>query len=280
MLYLKSSIKPKCDREWNLMNFKKRPRKLINLRTRKDPWQVLCGTYKRPCLFFCENIANIASSYGMSYNEIIQINLAKTEKRWGKKRQALRFFDEGFTDEEKFPKRLVFRFKEVGGKAEVAHPGKFDDWFRVGDLVTDNNHREDGYRFHDVIHISFMTFLGWSPAMRSLLKKKRKSDPKIDEVEDGARAAILEESISAIIFEFARENSWFEKTDSVPLELLRIIERITRNLEISEATFGHWEKAIIEGYKVFREVRNNNGGYLLSDLEQKSLSYSQDMFDL
>ena len=37
---------------------------------------------------------------------------------------------------------------------------------------------------------------GWSPVLRSLLKLKRKTDPELDENQDGARATIIEEGIA------------------------------------------------------------------------------------
>jgi len=45
---------------------------------------------------------------------------------------------------------------------------------RVGDSLSDNVDEEDYYRFHDVFHLSFMTFLGWSPVIRKILGRKRK----------------------------------------------------------------------------------------------------------
>ena len=67
---------------------------------------------------------------------------------------------------------------------EIYPDGKF-----IGDSLSDNAYVDDGYRFHDVMHLAHMAVLGWSPVMRNLLKLKRKSQPTIDEVEDGARAA-------------------------------------------------------------------------------------------
>ena len=40
----------------------------------------------------------------------------------------------------------------------------------LGDPVTDNTHDDDGYRFHDVMHLANMAVLGWSPVMRSLFE--------------------------------------------------------------------------------------------------------------
>ena len=55
---------------------------------------------------------------------------------------------------------------------------------KFGDPLRDNRYEDDGYRFHDIFHLSYASVLGWSPTLRALLRCKRKSDPKIDEVED------------------------------------------------------------------------------------------------
>ena len=38
-----------------------------------------------------------------------------------------------------------------------------------------NNRRDDGYRFHDVVHLAYAAILGWSPVTRALLDCKRRS---------------------------------------------------------------------------------------------------------
>ena len=52
-------------------------------------------------------------------------------------------------------------------------------------------------RSDDVGWEQFMQF-GW--AMRRILKCKRKSSPRIDVVEDGGRALVTEEGVSAVVF--------------------------------------------------------------------------------
>jgi hypothetical protein len=42
--------------------------------------------------------------------------------------------------------------------------------------------------------------LTWSPVIRALFRLKRKSAPKIDEAQDGARAILIEEGITTWIF--------------------------------------------------------------------------------
>ena len=65
-----------------------------------------------------------------------------------------------------------------------------------GEELTDNAYDHDGYRFHDIFHFAYAAVLGWSPITRALLRRKRKSRPLVDEVEDGGRAAVIEEGIA------------------------------------------------------------------------------------
>jgi len=57
---------------------------------------------------------------------------------------------------------------------------------QCGDPLTDNAFDDDRYRFPDVFHLAFAAVLRWSPVTRRLLGYKRRSQPKIDEVETAA----------------------------------------------------------------------------------------------
>jgi len=47
------------------------------------------------------------------------------------------------------------------------------------------------------------TLLRWSPVIKALMKRKRKSDKEIDEVEDGRRASVADEALAAVAFSYA-----------------------------------------------------------------------------
>src|ERR1700730_2357997 len=104
------------------------------------------------------------------------------------------FFDSAFREEEQLPRIFKIDFRKVAGKNKMGIRIVLDDRQQLGDIVNDNSHKEDFYRFHDIFHCSFATLLGWSPCTRVLMKCKRKSNPLIDEIEDGARATITEEA--------------------------------------------------------------------------------------
>src|SRR5206468_12617620 len=118
-----------------------------------------------------------------------------------------KLFDEDSPPHEQLPRRFEMLITEetVGDKVMVrCRLGARG----VGDPLTDNAWQDDGYRFHDVFHLAHMAVLGWSPIMRSLLKRKRKSKPDVDEVEDGARAKVVEEAIAAIGCDYARKHDY------------------------------------------------------------------------
>ena len=51
--------------------------------------------------------------------------------------------------------------------------------------------------------------------IRALLKVKRKSRPTVDENQDGARAQLVEESVSTWIFSHALELDYFRSINSL-----------------------------------------------------------------
>ena len=145
---------------------------------------------------------------------------------------------------------------------------------QIGDDLTDNSDSIDGYRFHDVFHLSYAAILGWSPVTRSNLKCKRKSNPSIDEVQDGGRAIAIEEGISALVFSYAEKHNFLEGVSILDDQLLKIINNMTSySLEVSKCSLHDWEKAILRGYEVWRQVNENQGGIVIVDLDERSLIY-------
>ena len=143
----------------------------------------------------------------------------------------------------------------------------------LGDRLTDNIRDADGYRFHDVFHFAHIVHLGSSPVARGFFRCKRKSSPGVDEAEDGARAAILEEAVSAIVFGRARQLNFFERASRVDYDLLKTVRGLVVGYEVDEVPMWQWETAILDGYRVFRELRRNGGGRLRVNIEDRSLNY-------
>ena len=178
-------------------------------------------------------------------------------------------FDSDFGDEEQLPRNFKIRVNQRGsGKSYLQWNGVF-----IGDPLTDNIADRDGYRFHDVFHFSYAAVLHWSPVIRALIKHKRKSKPKYDEEQDSGRAIVVEEGLTAWIFSRAKELNFFEKQEKISLGILKTIGEFVSGYEVEKCPLKLWEKAILDGYAVFRQLKENQGGWIIGDREQRTIKY-------
>lgn len=229
------------------------------------------------------HIAAIASVYAVSLNQIVEENVRKVSLRYGRGEPTpLYDNDENLLEQEKLPRRLEVCFVSAPGKRlQMYSNGK-----QLGDPLTDNARDEDGYRFHDVLHLAFAAKLGWSPLLRKLLSRKRKSKPQIDEVEDGARARIMEEAlINAIHVEGVRQarvrpqsessddTRLFAARSEISFDLLKLIQNFVRENEVAKSQYWEWEDAIYEGFDIFHKLREEGQGTVTLDLKERSISF-------
>jgi len=216
-------------------------------------------------------LANLASKEDIKLSEIAKNNLAKNRDRWGTSSIASELFDESYPSTEQLPRtfEVLFVPKIIGGKkiVRVSVNGK-----TCGDEIDDNSEIDDGYRFHDVFHFSYVAHLGWSPVIRKLLGCKRKSNKDVDRIQDGARARVIEEAISAMVFNFADNYSFFEHGRSVSNALLNNIKSLTSHLEVKVRTNNEWESAILSGYKVWRDLMKSDGGVIIGDATNRTFA--------
>jgi MazG C-terminal domain len=132
----------------------------------------------------------------------------------------------------------------------------------------------DDYRFHDVFHLGYAAILGWSPVLRALFKVKRKSLPKIDESQDGARAILIEEGVSTLVFHRAMQLKFFESISTLDYSLLKLIPEFVDGYEVDQCPLWQWEEAILEGFKAFRLLRQHRRGIITADLARRKLIFS------
>lgn len=224
-------------------------------------------------------LSNIASKMDLDLEEIARENLAKLVDRWGTQKSGPFLFgiqghryDDHFPETEQLPKTFEAEFRMVddAGRKKLALT---IDGKAYGDHLTDNAHFEDGYRFHDCFHLALATLLGWSPIVRKVLGRKRKSMSDIDEVEDGARAGITEEAISAVVYGFAKDFSMFDGAASVEYELLRTIKMMTRQFEVRDRTPHEWEQAILKAFAAWRFLIDNDGGVIRGDATKGTIKF-------
>jgi len=218
-------------------------------------------------------LLTVAEHNGISLEDAANANLLKTQGRWPGDRIFHPLFDEDYPIEEQIPRSFLIGFVErTRGKRVEVLLRCYD--IGIGSRLTDNIRDPDGYRYHDIFHMAFAVFLGWSPVVRALLRCKRKSTPKVDENEDGARAIIVEEAVSAIVFNRAKEMRFFEKAIQLDYDLLKTIQEFVRGYEVDRVPLWQWEMAILKGYEAFRFLRSNSGGYISWDLTHRTLAWA------
>jgi NTP pyrophosphatase (non-canonical NTP hydrolase) len=222
-------------------------------------------------------VATFANKFGLDLSIIAEQNLEKCQDRWGlRNAQESQFvapaFDTASPEPERLPRNFEVEITEIdqNGLSKIQ---AFVNGKQIGNDLTDNSYDDDGYRFHDIFHLSYAAVLGWSPVIRQMLGCKRKSHPKIDEVEDGGRAKAIEEGISALVFRYAQDHNFLEGIAEIDYELLKTVKNLTCGLEVYKRSLSDWEKAIISGYEVWREVNKNGGGIITVDLDTCSISF-------
>ena len=188
-------------------------------------------------------------------------NLEKTASRWLQPTDRT-LYDETYPETEQLPRQLVAELRDdPNGLVDLTINGT-----SFGAKLKDNAYERDGYRFHDVFHIAAATMLGWSPVLRALLGRKRKSNPTVDEVEDGGRAIAIEEGVSAVVFNYAAQHSFLDGVRTIDWTLLRTCNEMTSRLEVGSRTLFEWEQMLLSCYDVWRKVRDNNGGVIHCDI--------------
>jgi NTP pyrophosphatase (non-canonical NTP hydrolase) len=215
--------------------------------------------------------ATLATKLDLDLDDIARANLEKTRDRW--LRTTAEPFDDQYPLTERLPRTGTFEFvasvNDVGRPTvRVRHDGLW-----MGDPLTDNSHVDDGYRFHDVFHLAYATVLGWSPVTRKLMGRKRKSNPEIDEAEDGGRAIVAEEGIALMAFAYATSHSYLDGVTRLDFPFLNVIKDVTATYEVGVRTAADWEQAVLTGFAAWRALRDNNGGTVILDSARRSLTF-------
>lgn len=210
-------------------------------------------------------LSAIASKNHLDLEDIANNNQEKSQLLFGDK-EDFYCFDKDFPEDERFLRQFDINFIVDNNTVKM----KMDNCF-IGDPITDNSHNDDYYRYHDIFHLAYATVLGWSPVVRKMLKRKRKSKPDIDKVEDGARASIIEEAISIFIFNDKENNNNYK--DSINSKTIKIVLLMVKGLEVEKCTAKDWKKAILLGYKMFNKLKENKGGTLRIDLDKKDINF-------
>lgn len=226
-------------------------------------------------------LSAVATHFHVDLEAAAEKNLEQNRLRWGAHRDEQgnlfhgRLFD-GDAIAEKFPSNLTVEFTDTVGPNLVSWlpvTGVLVNGEPFGDPVDDNSSTEDGYRFHDILHFAFAAYLNWSPVVRKLMGNKRKSQPRRDKYEDGARARDTEEAVSNLIHRAAKANNLFKDAKHLDTALLHQVQGHVRDLEVRDRTAHEWEACILAAYEVFRQLVANGGGFVDVYLDEPRLSF-------
>lgn len=221
-------------------------------------------------------VANLAEKLGVGLDEIAEANLRKIRGRWPLSGDTLPLPlpDDGYPPSEQLPRRTSVTFRE-----EPVEDGRIKvhlyrpDGAALGDPLTDNAYDDDGYRFHDVFHLAYAAMLGWSPITRFFFDVKRNSNQQVREVEDGGRATVIEEAVSAFVFDYARHERFLDGVKHVDFSLLTTIRRLVSHLEVADRTAHEWERTILRSFEVWRPLHAHRGGTVHLDLVERTIEF-------
>lgn len=204
------------------------------------------------------------------FADVVRRNISKTRGAFIEPcENELPIFDGEFDDEERLPSDFRIRISQrKAGRSYLQWNTVF-----IGDPLTDNIGDPDGYRFHDVFHLAHAAILHWSPVFRALIKQKRKSKGRFDEEQDSGRAIVVEEGLTAWIFMRAKELNYFEGQQKVSFDILKTIEEFTSGYEVSRCPVKLWERAILDGYAVFRQIREAKGGWVIGNRTTRTICF-------
>lgn len=253
--------------------------------------------------------AAVATATGLDLADVAAANLRRVRDLYPtaadrEQLAALPVLDAAYPAGERFPRRLVVELKgrrEPDGRVFTvmrlasAQPNPFPDGPRatdggqvigfqvgaqLGDSLAENPDNADEYRFHDAIHFGFLAVLGWSPAMRALLRLRRRSDPATLEYEDGPRAVFVEEGLAAVLSRLARRRAGFLTEAAVTGDVVDVVRATVADFEVKAMPGWVWRRAICHGFRALRELDRHGGGYLVANLDTRTLSYTTDLAGL
>lgn len=220
-------------------------------------------------------LSTVAHHLGLDLGDIATANISKITDRWRHTPAEAIPFDGDLAESEQLPRHAEFVFTLTQGPDEHEMSVLTCDGVQVGDPITNASHIADGYCFHDVFHLAYAAVLGWSPVMRGLLKRKRRSDPATDEAEDGGRAKAIEEGIAALVFSYASRHQYLDGKTHIDNDVLDTVQGMVAHLEVGAHRAADWERAILTGFAVWRRLRHLGGGTVHLDMRTQTLTVAE-----
>ncbi len=237
----------------------------LHTRTKSSPDDEFTEVFRR--------LRSVSSYVGVSLEDAAIENLAKVQDRWPSRKVYTRSFDATYPEYERLPKRMIVDIREIMPAKDQYFVLQASKGLHIGDRLTDNIEDPDEYRFHDVFHYAYAAVLGWSPVLRSLLRLKRKSNKLVDESQDGARAILLEEGISAFVFAEAKSQAFFRNVEygKLSFDLLKRIRSFVKGYEAQDIPLWLWEDAILQGFEAFRYLQEHRAARVTISYAERRL---------
>jgi hypothetical protein len=247
--------------------------RLMNEFVTGDEWGLDRQEFLRHLAFSFHLLVRTAIRAKISMDFVAYNNLAKINSRWPKRQVFQPLFDKKCHADEQLPRLVEMHFSErtIEGKKFVFQRC---NGINIGDRLTDNKAQEDDYRFHDVFHLAYMAILGWSPVMRALFQVKRKSLPRVDENEDGARAILIEEGIATWMFNQGLEHQHFRHLQKLDYAVLKTVRQFVAGYEVEQCPLWQWELAILRGFEMFRLLKKHRGGLIVANLKEHTVTFA------
>ena len=229
-------------------------------------------------------VALLARRLKLDLNDVAEKNLTKTGDLWPSTMPPLPDYDDHPHDRQKLPRRMTIEFAEDrSGEIPVVRmmpQGELSERFdykrdrerklgQLGDPLDDNAAIDDGYRYHDIIHLGHAAVLGWSPVLRALMGAKRKDVGDFDRVEDGARAIATEEGLTAFVFNYFEQFDF--EPDAFGWDLFKHVQRTVQKLEVASQPLIAWRSAYAQAFKIFPRLHESKGGVVECDLDAREL---------
>ena len=229
-------------------------------------------------------IALLARRLKLDLNDVAGENLNKIEALWSSTLPSRPSYDDHAHDRQKLPRRMTIEFVEDrSGEIPIVRlmpRGELAERFdqerdrerklgQLGDPLDDNAAIDDGYRYHDIIHLGHAAVLGWSPVLRALMRAKRRDVGDRDRVEDGARAIATEEGLTAFVFNYFAQFEF--EPDAFGWDLFKHVQSTVRGLEVASQPLSAWRSAYTQAFKIFPRLCEAKGGVVECNLDAREL---------
>lgn len=228
-------------------------------------------------------IALLARRLDIDLETVARKNIDKTDALWSPSMPPIPGYDDHPYEHQKLLRQMEVRFEEdrtghipivrmipEGELAErIALERERQGVGQLGDDLDDNAAVDDGYRYHDIIHLAHATVLGWSPVLRALMGAKRKDVGELDRVQDGARAIAIEEGLAAFVFNYLEPFDF--APDAIGWDLFKHVRRTVRGLEVASQPVVAWRGAYTQAFTIFSRLRDAHGGVVMCNLDTREL---------